>query len=197
MTTKMNIKMMSGKQQTIQQLILYKLGETVKESYNYRIVAKQGSFRKVTEMEMDDLNRQHSWRKTGTGKVRGCRLQRDRECSDWIYSCRNRKNLIASEEYGYWDTKRQPGSLCKGYKVYLFPTDTVVNEAKKLNKEVYGWVFEVEAVRKLEVSQRHCWWGDFEMKTYDDLLNENTLMKQSLRDLATAAMAAKRAYTMV
>ena len=155
----------------------------MKESYNHRIMAKPGTFRKVTEMEMDDLNRQHSWRTTGTGKVRGCRLQRDRECSDWIYSCRNRKNLIAAEEYGYWDTKRRPGSLCKGYKVYLFPTDSVIKEAKRLNKEVYGWVFEVHSVKKLGVDERRCWWGDFEMKTYDDLLNENKSMRDSLFDL--------------
>ena len=162
-----------------------------KRKYTHRIHAVPGSFRRLSMDDIDRLDRHHGWRGTRIGLAKGCPLQKEKVCSDYVFSSAERKNILAAEEYGYWDTICNPKQLCAGNSVFIFPTRKVEKLCNKKQQEVFGWEFEVEFVEKIETYKS--WWGDSDqydelLDDYEELYGENeelTDKLNKLRDLLT------------
>lgn len=159
-----------------------------KRKYTHRIHAVPGSFRRLSMDDIDRLNRHHGWRKKGSGLTKGCRLQKEKECSDYVFSSAERKNILAAEEYGYWDAMSDPAQLCDGNSVFIFPTNEVRDYCHKNKKEVFGWEFEVDFVEEITEETYKSWWGDSDhydelFDDYEELCSENEELTDKLNKL--------------
>lgn len=162
-----------------------------KRTYTHRIHAVPGSFRRLSMDDINRLDRHLEWRSNQIGLAKGCPIQKEKKCSDYVFVSADRKNILATEEYGYWDTICNPVQLCPKSRVFIFPSREVEKRCNKNQQEVFGWEFEVDFVEEITKETYKSWWGDSDsydqlFDEYESLYNENEELIKKLdkfRDL--------------